>query len=327
MRIEQAQTHARFGTLFPLRVGAVALVFSIVGFPQFSMANTAASASSRLGASNQSDAATGASGQAVSASSSQAGSGNGFATGQASGNANAAEGLLKAFASANGSTDPFPPYNSSVNVAGYGRASWNDNLIIDAGSALLGQSGHISAVLNLSGVHGGNIVGALAVYGGEIGFAHYARMIGTGMSTDSACGGWSYCQSSYTDSLASYGADYFYSDFSPLITLYIPVIFGSLTGLSYTLDVNAAAFVLTRPGRAGTVADAVVDYTLSWGGITGVFDASGNSVSNFTDTSTSGFDYYQQTAPIPEPETYAMLLAGLGLLGFAARRRKLKLAA
>ena len=33
------------------------------------------------------------------------------------------------------------------------------------------------------------------------------------------------------------------------------------------------------------------------------------------------------TTPIPEPETYAMLLAGLGLLGFAARRRKLKLAA
>ena len=28
------------------------------------------------------------------------------------------------------------------------------------------------------------------------------------------------------------------------------------------------------------------------------------------------------TASIPEPETYAMLLAGLGLLGFAARRRK-----
>lgn len=27
-------------------------------------------------------------------------------------------------------------------------------------------------------------------------------------------------------------------------------------------------------------------------------------------------------APIPEPETYAMMLAGLGLLGFASRRRK-----
>jgi hypothetical protein len=30
------------------------------------------------------------------------------------------------------------------------------------------------------------------------------------------------------------------------------------------------------------------------------------------------------TTPVPEPETYAMLLAGLGLLGFAARRRKLR---
>ena len=27
-------------------------------------------------------------------------------------------------------------------------------------------------------------------------------------------------------------------------------------------------------------------------------------------------------APVPEPETYAMMLAGLGLLGVAARRRK-----
>ncbi|MDP2706329.1 MAG: PEPxxWA-CTERM sorting domain-containing protein [Burkholderiales bacterium] len=27
-------------------------------------------------------------------------------------------------------------------------------------------------------------------------------------------------------------------------------------------------------------------------------------------------------APIPEPQTYAMMLAGLGLMGFVARRRK-----
>lgn len=30
------------------------------------------------------------------------------------------------------------------------------------------------------------------------------------------------------------------------------------------------------------------------------------------------------TTPIPEPETYALMLAGLGVLGFAARRRKQK---
>ena len=27
-------------------------------------------------------------------------------------------------------------------------------------------------------------------------------------------------------------------------------------------------------------------------------------------------------SPVPEPETYAMMLAGLGMVGFAARRRK-----
>lgn len=32
--------------------------------------------------------------------------------------------------------------------------------------------------------------------------------------------------------------------------------------------------------------------------------------------------YTYETAPVPEPETYAMLLAGLGLVGVVARRRK-----
>jgi len=42
------------------------------------------------------------------------------------------------------------------------------------------------------------------------------------------------------------------------------------------------------------------------------------------------FDYFQLRAdvtPIPEPEIYAMLAAGLGLMGFVARRRKQQLAA
>lgn len=47
-------------------------------------------------------------------------------------------------------------------------------------------------------------------------------------------------------------------------------------------------------------------------------------------TANAGASYYIGTAfltsaaPIPEPETYAMMLAGLGLMGFVARRRKQK---
>lgn len=58
--------------------------------------------------------------------------------------------------------------------------------------------------------------------------------------------------------------------------------------------------------------------------------AAGGSLS-FMLASTDADQFYISgmtiTAAIPEPETYAMLLAGLGLLGFAARRRKLKEAA
>jgi hypothetical protein len=42
---------------------------------------------------------------------------------------------------------------------------------------------------------------------------------------------------------------------------------------------------------------------------------------------TAMFDNLAVTAPVPEPETYLMLLAGLGPLALAIRRRKLKLAA
>jgi hypothetical protein len=37
---------------------------------------------------------------------------------------------------------------------------------------------------------------------------------------------------------------------------------------------------------------------------------------------TTGAQYTINLAPVPEPETYAMLLAGLGLMGVIARRRK-----
>jgi hypothetical protein len=50
---------------------------------------------------------------------------------------------------------------------------------------------------------------------------------------------------------------------------------------------------------------------------TAVFD-----VTNMAQNSSSGLFPAYSPAPIPEPETYAMMLAGLGVLGVAAKRRK-----
>jgi len=88
-------------------------------------------------------------------------------------------------------------------------------------------------------------------------------------------------------------------------------------------------FVLTR---SVTVNDANrvfrVDALLqvSGGGIPGTHDSDASALvqlslpDGLSFTSASGVF----ASPVPEPETYAMLLAGLGLLGFAARRRKQK---
>lgn len=57
------------------------------------------------------------------------------------------------------------------------------------------------------------------------------------------------------------------------------------------------------------------------------FYIEGNGVTDGFALRTVSFVADTVTAPVPEPETYAMMLAGLGLLGFMARRRKQQAAA
>ncbi len=109
----------------------------------------------------------------------------------------------------------------------------------------------------------------------------------------------------------------------------------SFSGINTSLSAGTYIAYLTVAGVASPV-DSSVGFagSSSDGGLGGGFYFLN---SNGTDPLTLGdtwSDYYVPSmqftatiAPIPEPETYAMMLAGLGLLGFMARRRKLKAAA
>jgi hypothetical protein len=70
--------------------------------------------------------------------------------------------------------------------------------------------------------------------------------------------------------------------------------------------------------------DSVNDVTHSAIGSNGSFNGFGNPtfVPGILGNALEATPVYL-VAPIPEPETYAMMLAGLGLIGFIARRRKI----
>ncbi|MBL8489561.1 MAG: PEP-CTERM sorting domain-containing protein [Rhodocyclaceae bacterium] len=84
-------------------------------------------------------------------------------------------------------------------------------------------------------------------------------------------------------------------------------------GDSVTISAFAGATLL---GSQTIVGDQTVDFT-AYSGVTRLY---------FDDASTgAGYGYGAfnfNTAPVPEPETYAMMLAGLGLIGAAAKRRR-----
>jgi len=91
-------------------------------------------------------------------------------------------------------------------------------------------------------------------------------------------------------------------------------------GLERTLKAAVALYDITDPTNATFLDMLVTDGDVAPEGLK-AFEIAGISylaIANEVSKTTTLYSL----APVPEPETYAMLLAGLGLLGFSARRRK-----
>lgn len=103
---------------------------------------------------------------------------------------------------------------------------------------------------------------------------------------------------------------------------------GGFTALDFTVGSLAPATISVYSGLNGTGtllgsgvfngnAMAFVPGSVAFSGLARSVRLNGTI--NYT-----GLDDVSLTLPIPEPDTWAMLLAGLGIAGFAARRRALR---
>jgi hypothetical protein len=105
-------------------------------------------------------------------------------------------------------------------------------------------------------------------------------------------------------------------------TSFVSFLWGSPDAYNaLTVTTNIGNYVFQSSSLLGLVYDGNQDFA-SYVGFTA--DA-GEFIESLTFSSTSNAfeaSNFSVTAPVPEPETFALMLAGLGVLGFVARRRR-----
>ncbi len=245
----------------------------------------------------------------------------------ASGSAEADYGLLRAsaFSAAVGAV---PHVGLTAQTRGVGSAAWIDGITISS-STLTGQA-FARAFITLSG-NLTSLSGALNV--GSVGNSTISSLVRiNGTNVFSTTGQLVSRNGAVTINDMNRGQavnGVFQSD--PVTNLVgtfafdIPFAFGTKFQMVGSLD----AFTQALASVPGDVSSAYSSFGSSaiWGGISEVHLANGTVLSGYSISSESGFDWSKPhpiTAAVPEPETYALMLAGLGLIGVVARRRKAK---
>jgi opacity protein-like surface antigen len=120
---------------------------------------------------------------------------------------------------------------------------------------------------------------------------------------------------------------------SALGTLYVTGLTANFSDLKLTFfDANNTLIGTAKSENIGVKSGATnlkatfSDSKVAWNlgaGTTYKFVVSGTSKVAGSSLAVNGL-YFSNIAAVPEPETYAMLLAGLGLMGAIAKRRKAK---
>jgi len=121
-------------------------------------------------------------------------------------------------------------------------------------------------------------------------------------------------------------------DFSDTFTFTLPSTFSGVQGsyLAFDYGSDLIANFSFGTGSNTLVSGVTLSSNTSAAGIdiasySHKFNLTGGKTYWFTLAgSATDANYTVTLAPVPEPETYALMLAGLGLLGVAARRRKSK---
>jgi hypothetical protein len=224
----------------------------------------------------------------------------------------------------------------SANSAGQSYVDFQDSFVVDVG-ALNGTSGTINfSVLVRNDSYASQVAGPR--WDGSYqwaGFSQFSSYLG---ST-----GWSGSET-YSDNYhrRTQGVDAYHTggqagtalgsltDYEAgLHNFSLNVVFGQAVNVHMQLQTWSSTYAQTEKSLnnfALSEADYKADLGLQWGGISMVSDLTGKEIGSFTAIGASGFNYEATpiTSAMPEPESYALMLTGLALMGFVARRKKNK---